>query len=71
MIASIDDHREAWEIEPICDVLPVAPSPTAPMPQSGLIPPSYRRARSRMRSGDRDQGRVFAENFDAYCTRKV
>ena len=29
--------------------------PTAPMPQSGLIPPNYRRARSRMRSANRDQ----------------
>ena len=26
MIASIDDHREAYGIEPICKVLPIAPS---------------------------------------------
>jgi hypothetical protein len=27
MIAFIDDHREAYEVEPICKVLPIAPSP--------------------------------------------
>ena len=26
MIAFIDDHREAYGIEPICKVLPIAPS---------------------------------------------
>jgi hypothetical protein len=27
MIAFIDDHREAHGVEPICKVLPIAPSP--------------------------------------------
>jgi len=26
MIAFIDDHREVYGVEPICDVLPIAPS---------------------------------------------
>ena len=26
MIAFIDDHREAHGVEPICEVLPIAPS---------------------------------------------
>ena len=26
MIAFIDDHREAYGVEPICKVLPIAPS---------------------------------------------
>ena len=26
MVAFIDDHREAYGIEPICEVLPIAPS---------------------------------------------
>jgi hypothetical protein len=26
MIAFIDDHREAYGVEPICRVLPIAPS---------------------------------------------
>ena len=26
MIAFIDDHRETYEVEPICRVLPIAPS---------------------------------------------
>jgi putative transposase len=39
MIAFIDDHREAHGVEPICKVLPIAPStyhisPSAPIPKS-------------------------------------
>ena len=26
MVAFIDDHREAYGVEPICSVLPIAPS---------------------------------------------
>ena len=26
MVAFIDAHREAYGVEPICDVLPIAPS---------------------------------------------
>ena len=26
MVAFIDDHRDAYGVEPICDVLPIAPS---------------------------------------------
>ena len=26
MMAFIDDHREAYGVEPICEVLPIAPS---------------------------------------------
>jgi hypothetical protein len=44
MIAFIDDHREAHGVEPICKVLPIAPSTPAfagagsitPTPRSGL-----------------------------------
>jgi hypothetical protein len=26
MVAFIDDHREEYGVEPICDVIPIAPS---------------------------------------------
>ena len=26
MVSFIDDHREAYGVEPICEVLPIAPS---------------------------------------------
>jgi putative transposase len=71
MIAFIDDHRTAYGVEPICRVLPIAPS-------------TYhdhvaRRADLGKRS-DRarhdevlqvDIQRVFAENFGVYGARKV
>jgi len=41
------------------------------MPQSGPIPPSYRRGRSRMRFARSRSGVFFAENFDVYGVRKV
>ena len=71
MIAFIDDHRGGYGVEPICKVLPVAPS-------------TYRahaakRADSAKLSARAKQDairkikirRVFAENFDVYGVRKV
>jgi transposase-like protein len=56
MIAFIDDHRGAYGVEPICKVLPIAPSTYRAHAASGLIPPNYRRARSRMRSAESRSG---------------
>jgi hypothetical protein len=39
MIAFVDDHREAYGIEPICRVLPIAPSTYHVMPPDALILP--------------------------------
>jgi transposase InsO family protein len=71
MIAFIDDHRKAYGVEPICRVLPIAPS-------------TFREHAARRRDPDRaparvrrDQAlkpeiaRVFAENFAVYGVRKV
>ena len=71
MIAFIDDHREAYGVEPICKVLPIAPS-------------SYRERVAQRRDPARLSGqaqrdlqlkpeiaRVFAENFAVYGVRKV
>ena len=75
MIAFVDDHRKSYGVEPICKVLPIAPS-------------TYREAAARRRDPDRlparararrDGGgglkveiaRVFAESFRVYGVRKV
>ena len=43
MIAFIDDHREVYGVEPICRVLPIAPSTYHVHAARGAIPPSCRR----------------------------
>ena len=71
MIAFIDDHREAHGIEPICKVLPIAPSTyrahVARRAKPEMAPPRIRR--DVMLSVD--ISRVFDENFSAYGVRKV
>ena len=71
MIAFIDDHREAYGVEPICKVLPIAPS-TYHERVAQRRDPARLSARAR-----RDQAlkpeivRVFAESFGVYGVRKV
>lgn len=71
MIAFIDEHRDAYGVEPICRVLPIAPS-TYHERVAQRRDPVRRSARSR-----RDEilkpevMRVFAENFGVYGVRKV
>jgi len=71
MIAFIDDHRKAYGVEPICRVLPIAPS-TYFERVAQRQDPMRLSARAR-----RDQvlkpevARVFAENFAVYGVRKV
>ena len=71
MIAFIDDHREAHGVEPICEVLPIAPS-------------TYRAHAAQRRDPEKSSARakrdamlcakircVFDENFSVYGARKV
>ena len=71
MIAFIDDHREAYGIEPICRVLPIAPS-TYHEHAAKRRDPARLSARAR-RDADLaiEVRRVFAENFHVYGVRKV
>jgi transposase-like protein len=50
MIAFIDDHRDTYGVEPICRVLPIAPS-TYPPADPGLRPPTDGRRKGQ--DGDR------------------
>ena len=71
MVAFIDDHRKAHGVEPICKVLPIAPS-TYHAYVARRADPSRLSERAR-----RDLAlkvairRVFAENFEVYGVRKV
>jgi transposase InsO family protein len=67
----IDEHREVYGVEPICKILPIAPS-TYYRHAARQINPNLRSARAK---ADEDLGvqirRVWDENFQAYGARKV
>jgi len=71
MIASIDEHREVYGVEPICRVLPIAPS-TYRERVAQRQDPARLSVRAR-RDGELKPEimRVFAENFGVYGVRKV
>lgn len=71
MIAFIDDHREAHGVEPICKVLPIAPS-TYHEHAARRADPTKRSARAKRDEGLKAQiRRVFAANFEVYGANKV
>ncbi len=71
MIAFIDDHRGAHGVEPICKVLPIAPSTyraqAARRRDPAKLPARARRDAALMPEIER----VFEENFRVYGVRKV
>ena len=71
MIAFIDDHRWAHGVEPICKVLPIAPS-TYRAHAAKQADPAKLSARAKQDAIRKIEiRRVFAENFDVYGVRKV
>jgi hypothetical protein len=71
MIAFIDDHREAQGVEPICKVLPIAPS-TYHAEVAKRRDPTKLSARARRDAALKiEVRRVFEENFRVYGVRKV
>jgi putative transposase len=71
MIAFIDDHRDAYGVEPICKVLPIAPSTyhahAARRADPGKLPTRARRDAALAV----EIRRVFEANFCVYGVRKV
>jgi len=71
MIGFIDDHREVYGVEPICKVLPIAPSTyraqAARRRDPAKLPARARRDAVLMPEIER----VFEENFRVYGVRKV
>jgi transposase InsO family protein len=71
MIAFIDDHREAHGVEPICKVLPIAPSTYRDRVAKRADPTKLSARAKRDRTLRPEITRVFAENFEVYGARKV
>jgi putative transposase len=66
MIASIDAHRDRFGVEPICQLLPIAPSTYHAAKRR---PPSARARRDEVLKAE--IARVHAEHFGVYGARKV
>ena len=71
MIAFIDDHREVYGVEPICRVLPIAPS-TYHAHTARRVDPTRAPARVRRDAELCEKiACIFEENFGVYGARKV
>jgi putative transposase len=71
MIAFIDDHREVYGVEPICRVLPIAPS-TYHVHAARRVDPAKAPARVQRDAELCEKiQRIFEENFGVYGARKV
>ena len=71
MIAFIDDHRGAYGVEPICKVLPVAPSTYHDHAAKRRDPSRLAPRAQRDEALKPEVRRVFEENFGVYGVRKV
>ena len=75
MIAFIDNYRAVYGVEPICRVLPIAPSTYHEHAARRADPsrlPERERERERRDAGLREKiRRVFDENFKVYGVRKI
>lgn len=71
MIAFIDDHRQVHGVEPICKVLPIAPSTYFAHVAKRADPEKLSARAKRDIALQPEIARVFAENFEVYGVRKV
>jgi transposase InsO family protein len=71
MIAFIDEHREAYGVEPICRVLPIAPSTYHDHGAKGQDPSRESARAKRDKLLKIEIQRVFEQNFSVYGVRKV
>ena len=71
MVRFIDAHRDAYGVEPICEVLPIAPSVYYEL-KARERDPERRPVRVRRDEGLCEHiGRVWRENHEVYGPRKV
>jgi transposase InsO family protein len=71
MIAFIDSHRAVYGVEPICRVLPIAPSTYFDHLAKRADPERLSARAKRDMALQPEIARVFAENFEVYGVRKV
>ena len=71
MVSFIDEHREAYGVEPICEVIPIAPSTYYQHKKW------HRNPESRSPRAQRDERlrgeivRVWRQNFEVYGARRL
>ena len=71
MVGFLTDHREQYGVEPICAVLPIAPS-TYHRQRAAQVDPSRRSARAQRDDARRAEiQRVYDEHHQVYGPRKV
>lgn len=71
MITFIDDHRQVYGVEPICKVLPIAPSTYHAHVAKRADPAKLSARAKRDIALQPEIARVFVENFEVYGVRKV
>ena len=71
MTTFIDDHRAAYGVEPICRVLPIAPSTYHARTAQRLVPAKASARTQRDAVLSAEIRRVFEVNFQVYGVRKV
>jgi len=71
MIAFIDDHRAVYGVEPICKVLPIAPSTYYDHAAKRAHPETRSARAKRDEALQADIRRIYAENFEVYGADKV
>ena len=71
MIGFIDDHRDAHGVEPICEVLPIAPSTYHERVAQRRDPSRLSPRAQRDEAMKPEVRRVFDANFKVYGVRKV
>jgi putative transposase len=71
MVSFVDDHRGVYGVEPICEVLPIAPA-TYYEHKAREVDPSRLPVRARRDLELREHiGRIWRDNFSVYGVRKV
>jgi len=71
MVSFIDDHREAYGVEPICEVLPIAPSTFYVHAARRRDPARLPQRACRDIELSPEIQRVWSDNFEVYGARKV
>ena len=71
MVSFIDEHRDAYGVEPICAVLPIAPSTYYEHKVQGRDPTRLPPRAQRDATLRGDIQRVWEENFQVYGVRKI
>ena len=71
MVSFIDEHRDAYGVEPICEMLPIAPSTYHEHKARGRDPERLPERAKRDQELRERIGQIWKENFQVYGARKI